>query len=402
MSADICNTPTFHMLKKEGCTGCMACYNSCPASAISIKNDSAGYQYPGWQSENCIHCNLCVISCPALKPTDHCPPYQYYGATALNQEIVLKSSSGGMFSLLTDAFLSFSSSSGCCYIAGAVYSEDFKHVQTICTNSSQLIKKMRTAKYVQSEKRLIYREIKQHLEKGESVLFSGAPCETAGLRCFLQKNYHNLTCVDFICKGCAPPSVLCQYTDKMEELHRSAITDLNMRYKWEGMDRFIPQYLRIVFHNKKIFLKEFYNTEAGIAFKILQRPSCISCRYREKKHESDLTIGDYHGSPGALKCYSPYGTSVIIINSEKGKKLFEMISDHQIAYEKISFEDVYGRNRNTPHPQREKFEQLYIRHGLFTAVKKTTTIKDKLKMKLPVKLVRFLTASWRKLKDGGK
>lgn len=395
MSLNICNIPTFDVIKKEECYGCMVCSNICPRNAISFVADNEGYLYPKLDKNNCIHCGVCVKTCPAIHSPQNDAIYDYYCARALDDQIILKSSSGGVFSLLVKTLFELYGDKA--YIAGAVYSDDFKSVHTICTSLENEISNMRTAKYVQSNKHFVFREIKALLEQGKYVLFTGTPCETAGLAEYLHRDYTNLVTVDFICKGSASPLVLKQYVQYLENKYTTKIIDINMRYKWIGIDSFIPQYIRVCFSNGGNIVREFYNTEMGNAFKIMQRPSCYNCQFREKKHKSDLTIGDYHGNPKMTKIYQPLGTSIIIVNSPKGKDFFNCINKKTIIYDKIDFETVYNHNRNSMDMRREPFSVLLANIGLIKAIDKTISKKDKLKMILPVSFVRFMTVQWRKV-----
>lgn len=388
--------PIFEHMEQEACMGCEACANVCPKNIIVMKPDETGYALPCLEpKDHCIHCNLCTKVCPALGTLEKKEfRTEYYGASSKNRETILQSSSGGIFSELVRIFHENHPNGT---LAGAIYEDDFKSVKHVLTDDAAVIEKMRGSKYVQSKKGSIYTQIKEELESGGSVFFTGTPCEAAALKQYLGKEYENLFVVDFICKGGASPKTLKDYITHIEKKKKADAIGVNMRYKWEKLDIWIPQFIRIDFSNGKKLIKEFYNTELGHAFKILQRSACYSCKYRETGYQSDITIGDYHGVSKEAKCYNRLGTSVILINTPKGNAIFNQMKE-QLIIEPLTFEQTFGNNRNTKHPQREPLALKLQSSNTIDAVHDVLSKKDKLKMVLPVKMIRTATRIWRKIK----
>lgn len=389
-------SPALMQIGYAQCCGCEACFNACPVDAIKMQRDREGYLVPVLSKESCVNCNLCKKVCPIAQEKKENFDLQSYGLCSTDTDNILRSSSGGIFSVLTDTFLKHVCEQG--YIAGAVYSDDFRKVKHICSNKFSDIEKMRGSKYVQSEKGYIYRDIEKLLKNGEYVLFTGVPCEIGALHSFLGKDYENLYTVDIICKGPATPWALEQYVEDVEKKKKSKVTSINMRYKWEKLDVWIPQFIRVDFANGKKLIKEFYNTTIGNTFRIMQRKSCSDCHYNIENHLSDITIGDFHGADKTASYYNHLGTSVLIINSEKGQKLFDMIPSDALKLENVSLDDIYKRNKHIESPQRDRLSELMQKKGMSYAVKHTIGTKEWLKMKAPVKLLRFLTRTYRKIR----
>lgn len=388
--------PSLMEIGIDKCCGCEACYNACPVDAIKMQRDCEGYLVPVLSSELCIDCRLCKKVCPISKEAEEKKDLKSYGLSSCDIDNIIRSSSGGIFSVLVETFLEKISDNG--YVAGAIYSEDYKKIKHICSNKLSDIEKMRGSKYFQSEKGHIYRQIEQLLKNGEYVLFSGVPCEIGALYSFLGKEYDNLYTVDIICKGPGTPLALEQFIENVEKKKKSRVSLINMRYKWESLDVWIPQFIRIDFVNGKRIIKEFYNTTLGHAFRIMQRKSCSDCHYSIKSHVSDITIGDFHGANKKAKYYNRLGTSVLVINSPKGQRFFDMINQEKLRIESVSLDEIYRVNKHVENPRREKLSDLMQKKGVEYAVKHTIGIKERLKMRVPVKLLRFLTRTYRKIR----
>lgn len=385
--------PVFKQLNIDNCCGCEACITICPNNALSLREDRDGFLFPILDENSCINCGKCVRVCPILNAD---PGFnekeQYYGFSHKDDTILLKSASGGVFSFIYEAFMNTYPIG---YVSGAVYSEDCKSIYHIVSNKESDFFKMRGSKYFQSRKGNVYQEIEQLLENGKAVLFSGAPCEVNALYNVLGKNYDNLLTVDFICKGSSTPRMLKEYIEYLEKKLQSNVIDINMRYKWRELDNWIPQFVRIGFKNGKQFLHEFYNTELGLCFQILQRTSCSSCPYREKKHNADFTLGDLHGANRDDLVYNNLGTSVVILNTDKAISLWSMWNKDHVRYRSIQKEDVYRNNRNDIDERSELLRFNLEKFNAVDAIRRTIGLKEKIKMKMPIKLLRKIS-SWRR------
>jgi len=311
-----------------------------------------------------------------------------YGAYALNQELIYHSSSGAVFPIIVNWFMEKYPKDF--YIAGVIWKDDFRGTRHVLSNQLDIIEKMKISKYIQSDKEDIFLQIKRKLDDNKHVLFTGCPCEVAGLKSFLGREYENLVTLDFICKGTLSPMVMEMYLSKLEHKYHSQVKDINLRYKWEKMDVWIPQFMRIEFKNGKILLKEFYHTELGHAFRIMQRMSCYQCKFLRENKVSELTMGDFHGANKSAKYYNPKGTSAILLNNQKGKQLFEEIRRYMVT-EEVPPEEIFLHNSGFKVPERDKFGKDIAVNGLNRAIKRNISFKEKLKMKLPFFLLRKLS-----------
>lgn len=319
-----------------------------------------------------------------------------YGAYAKNNEIVLSSSSGGVFTLVVEWFIEKYNNNF--MVAGAVWDDDFKGVHHILTSDLDEINKMKISKYVQSKKMDVFKEIEVALKKGKYVLFSGCPCEVAGLKLYLGVEYSGLYTIDFICKGSLTPLAMEQYIESIEVKKKSKVTAVNMRYKWPKLDTWIPQFIRIDFANGDNIIKEFYNTEIGHAFRIMQRPSCYKCRFTCGKKISDFTVGDFHGVSKKMLFYNKLGTSALFVNDIKGREIFDGISS-MLEYGEADIDYIYNNNKGFKDTQREVFTNILANQGLDFAIKECLSKKEKLKCMLPTKIARIIySIKRRKLK----
>lgn len=385
--------PVFKFMSIEKCCGCEGCVNSCPSKALTMAEDSDGFLYPVMNESNCINCNKCVNNCPMLNavPSENSQE-RYLEFSHTDVEVLVKSSSGGLFTYIYDMFLKQYPNG---YVAGAVYTKDCKRIDHILSNNEKDFFRMRGSKYFQSYKRTIYTEVKHHLEDHLPVLFTGAPCEVDALYLFLGKEYDELWTLDYICKGSSTPRMLREYVEHLNNKYKSEAIEISMRYKWTSIDNFIPQFVKVNFENGKHFLHEFYNTELGLCFQIVQRRSCPDCPYREKMHPADFTIGDYHEHAVNDPVFNHLGTSVLILNTVKGIKLWDSWKKDNIKYRDISKEEVYRHNRNPLDTRSEKLREYIIKDDCITAVRRVIGIKEKIKMSMPVAPLRKITA-WRR------
>lgn len=385
------NIPVFEEIKFEECCGCEACVNVCPKKIIGMQQNEEGFYYPIINQEECIRCGLCKRTCPIIveKSNKGMARLESYAGSSLDNEIIKKSASGGMFSLIVDEWLHGMQEKG--YICGVIYDEDYKGVHHIMTEEMEDVFLMRTSKYVQSKKGYIYQQVKHNLEKGKRVLFSGTPCEVAALYSYLGKRPNNLLTVDIICQGPTAPKVLKEYTELLEKKYASKVLNMNMRHK-EGI--WIPQYLLVQMESGRIIKNLFYDTPLGAALHIMQRQSCYKCKFVKKHKYSDITIGDYHGADKEENYYNPNGTSIIIGNTETGIRLIEKIREKRNVYlERKEFSEIAETNIRLIDTwdqlsERKKFVKYFSEYGIEMADKKTRnkSIREKLIRCLPINI----------------
>lgn len=328
-------------IKKDLCTGCNSCYNACSENAITMETDEEGFWYPFVDKKRCTSCGICLLKCPSLKPYhlhDYIDKPEVFAGWSKDEAIRHQSTSGGIFSELAQVI---SKDKG--YIAGAKYTSDFMVEHSLIDGKAE-IEKLRQSKYVQSQIGSIFKKIKNLLEQGKQVLFCGTPCQNAGLSIFLGKEYQSLIKVDFICRGIISPMVYKKYLDMLEVEFRGEISKVAFKNKTHGWNGFSTL---IEFKNGEKYLKD-RNTDlymvGYLRHNLYLRPCCHKCLYKELPRKSDITLGDFWGIGKTRPLLDDNkGTSVIMINTNKGRELFEKIKDN-IQHERCTIEEVASGN----------------------------------------------------------
>lgn len=312
---------------KKDCCGCYACYNICPKECITMESDNEGFWYPKIDKDKCINCNLCKKICPIInKPNGSLYEKKSYAVFNKNEKIRLESSSGGIFSLLAEYVINNHGN-----VYGAVFDEDF-NVKHIKITSLQDIELLRGSKYVQSKINDIFKSIKFDLKNNKIVLFTGTPCQIAGLKSFLQKKYDNLILMDIVCHGVPSPLVWQQYIDELKQNYKQDIKSIYFRDKSTGWKTYSVKFLFDKDEYKNFGFKDIYMK--GFLNDIYLRPSCYNCKFKGIERVSDITVADFWGIENILpKMDDDKGTSLIVIHSEKGKQLFDKLSETMIINE---------------------------------------------------------------------
>lgn len=308
---------------KVDCCGCNVCGDICTHNAISFTADDEGFLYPKVEMELCTDCHLCEKVCPMLhvdqvKRNDFETPY-CYAAQNKNLEALFDSTSGSAFSALAEKMYKLGG-----YVGGAIFNDDYSVSQFISCEKNDL-KKLRNSKYIQSDSHGFYKQVRELLKNGEKVLVCGLPCQIAGLKSYLQKNYENLISIDLICLGVNSPLFLKGYLNYMEEKHNSKIIYYKAKNKELGWRKLTT---KIVFENGDVEYDKSdtnYFTHGFIGTHAFSRPSCYNCRFKGFPRIADISLGDLWGAERIVgKDFDhDMGTSVIMINSKKGADFFE-------------------------------------------------------------------------------
>lgn len=335
--------------------------------------DSEGFLYPMIDHNLCINCGLCEKVCPILQKEENIEHTQAYIIRNKDEAIVEESTSGGAFTAFAMSFLNKGA-----IVYGAGYDEDMRVVCKMATNPSEL-QEMRGSKFVQSDLGLIFSNIKKFVEQERQIVFTGTPCQLAGLLCFLQKKPDNLFCIDFICRGVPSPKLWQNYVKMMETKYKSKMVNARFRNKTYG---YHSSTMKIDFENGKSYygsgrvdpmMKAFVN-ELG------SRPSCSNCAFKGVEHRSDITMfdckefSDIVGNPDDDKGYTS-----IFIHTEKGEKVFHSIEDQLTVY-KVDKDSLITRNgimvcnSAMAHPKREEFYRLAQTHSIDKAMSKISPI----------------------------
>ena len=380
--------PVFEKMDIEKCCGCEACSQICPKEAIYMNEDEEGFLFPFLDKGKCVNCHLCEQVCPVLNQhKNKILSQKYYAGYAKDSLIVEESSSGGMFSIIANEFIGMEGDN---YVCGVVWKDDFKGTKHICVSGKEGLTDLKRSKYIQSEKKNVYIEIKQLLTAGKNVMFVGCPCEVAGLHSYLGKQYSNLYSVDLVCQGPTSPKAMREFVEEQEKKYKSKICDLNMRYV--GGTTWIPQWMKIKFESGKEVLKVFYETDIGRALHIMQRPSCYQCAFAGTKRYSDITLGDFHGADPNRNYYNARGTSIIITNTSKGADLWKHILQKDLVnIEVVQKDEITKSNPRIekswePHKYRKIYSEYFVKYGIKKADKISRTQKERIMIHIPYKI----------------
>ena len=322
------------------CTGCGACQNACKAGALTLCADDEGFRYPKIDPARCVHCNACEAACPADKvlPPQETP--EAYYAFAKDAELCRCSSSGGMFSLLAAEILRQGGT-----VFGVGFDENFR----VChrrIDRQQDIEALRTSKYVQSDIGLTYREAEALLKEGRLVLFSGTPCQIAGLRQFLKKDYDNLLTQDIICHGVPSPGVWETYLS--QQRGGKKLQSVSFRDKTLGWNDFS---MKITFADGGEYRQSATKDPFERAFlaNLTLRPSCYQCQYKTVARLSDITLADYWGVETVHPELAPQqGVSLVLTHTEKGERLLAAVKS-QATVEPTDLERAAMLNHAATH-----------------------------------------------------
>ena len=306
-------------IKKEKCCGCYACYNICPVNAITMEVDAEGFWYPVISDEKCIDCGQCRRVCPNLNPPSVNKKEHAYACYAKDLAEHMSSSSGGIFAILAQECIQKGG-----IVFGAAFNDEMEleHQEATCSNQ---LYRLKGTKYVQSRIGRSYSEVKKELIRGKEVLFSGTPCQIAGLKKYLGKDFENLLCIDLICHGVPSPAVWKKYlTDQFGE---GQVIAMQFRNKEDGIEHITLDYtLR---HGEVI--REDYRESPyieGFINNYYTRPSCFCCEFKGIHRCSDITVGDFWSiREFHPEFYNGRGVSSMITHTQKGERWIKSVME---------------------------------------------------------------------------
>ncbi len=319
---------TAHLLSRDRCTGCGACFNACPTGALGMEADADGFKYPRIEPALCSNCGLCTLSCPALKPVqDNLKSPECYAVWA-SDAIRSQSSSGGAFTLLAEFVIDQGG-----YVCGAAFDDEWR-VRHVLVDTIDGLAQLRGSKYLQSDTGDMYRQIKNLLEHGRMVLFSGCPCQVAGLAGFLGRKPDNLLTVDIFCHCIASPGTWGKYLqERFPEKKPDAV---NFRDK--AVNGWTCTKSSITVNGKKQVTDEYIK---GFHRALYARQSCESCQFSHFPRQGDFTIGDWWG----IGKFNPAlndnrGTSLLLVNNHAKKEAAAAVKSKARLFEPVPLEYI--------------------------------------------------------------
>lgn len=352
------------------CTGCRACEQLCPSKCISIAMDNDGFLYPTIDEKKCIQCGLCARRCPSnTYATDvKTKKSSVYAVKLKDKQKLLESSSGGAFTAIAEYVLEKGGA-----VFGCVYDKDLtaRHIRICKKENLELLK---GSKYVQSDTGNTFTVAKGLLEKGIYVLYTGTPCQIAGLKAFLKKDYTNLLTVDLICHGVPSPIFFKKYISWIEKHYNGKVLSFIFRDKAKGGWGFTSSVK--IKKGKKIKTKTFIPDQSPYYNLFLSgsiyRICCYKCLYASPNREGDFTIGDFWGiensHPGFL---SDGGVSLLMVNSKKARSVFSNLQKW-LFYIEATFEEASAENLQLLYPTKmNNMREVYLsasRKGNFESV----------------------------------
>lgn len=358
--------------EKSKCCGCTACANICPKKAITMVEDEEGFLYPQIDESKCVNCGLCKKVCAfqeGYSISGRLEDIEVYAAKSKNQETKRESSSGGMFTEISNYVLE---NNGVVY--GAAFDKDFKVLHIRTTNESER-NRCRGSKYSQSDLADVYSKVKLDLNNDKLVMFTGTPCQVAGLNKFLEGiNKEKLILVDIVCHGTPSPKLFREYISFIENINKAKVKEYCHRSKDKGW-RHIE---KVVYDNGK----EDSDTILSQSWKqifytnLALRKTCYNCKYTNTLRPSDITIADFWGiERTSPEFVDKQGVSLVIVNTKKGKEIFRNLKQN------ITSKDEKIENAIVKNPQlkrsvsidikkRKQFWNIYSKKGIKSIVRK--------------------------------
>jgi coenzyme F420-reducing hydrogenase beta subunit len=313
-----------NIINKKDCSGCRACEQKCPKNAITMQVDNEGFWYPLIDEKLCIDCNLCNKVCHIeneyLNKESFDKPITYaaWNNNAIEREIA---SSGGSFVAIAEYIFSLDG-----IVCGAGFDKELNVIHKFVTNTQEL-KDLKGSKYVQSNTNKTFSKTKEFLDNNKVVLYTGTPCQISGLRSFLGREYENLYTCDLVCHGVPSPKVYKKYLNERKTENKSNVKEIFFRNKDTGWKNYS---IKMNFENNTSYIEKARNNKyiRGFLKDIYLRPSCYDCKSSKLPRSSDITLGDFWGVGQKYpNLDDDKGTSLLLINTKKGKELLGLCKD---------------------------------------------------------------------------
>ena len=381
-------------MEKADCCGCGACMNICKIHAIEMKPDENGFLYPKIDFEKCINCGQCKNVCLYQNSVQNKSNKETYAAATISTD-PMTSASGGIFAGLAKTILQ---SNGIVYGCAMIHEHGKLFPRHIAIADEKDLELLQGSKYVQSDMGLIYQDVKKNLINQRLVMFSGTPCQVAGLKGFLGKEYGNLFTIDIICHGVPSVQMFQDYIKYVEQKKNKKVIEYKFRDKKNGWKLLG----KMVLEDSNGDLEEcFFEPEESSYYQLFldgynYRENCYSCPFACDNRQGNITIGDYWCID--LVCPEMLiqnngvfdenkGISCLIVNDEHGKKMLDVYGD---GIQKVlsTYENVAKYNAQLNHPVTLRPERVEIMskyaHG-YANVEKWYKARM-----IPIKVKRFI------------
>lgn len=344
---------------KSDCCGCGACLNACPKNAIILSPDEDGFVYPSVNEKKCIECGLCKKVCAYQNQDRISSKKEVYAAVSVSTDLA-ESASGGLFAAFAQAVIA---DNGAVYGCAMEYENETLIPRHICVTELGELVKLKGSKYVQSCLGNCYSDVRSRLDNGQSVLFSGTPCQVADLKSFLRKDYDNLFTIDIICHGVPSAKLFRDYIRFEEQKNNKKIVDFRFRdksagWKLHGSMTFDDGETVYFEPEESSYYQMFLNSYT-------YRENCYSCPYASDKRSGDITVGDFWcidlvhpelltENGGELE--EKKGVSCMIVNNPKGSRMLELYGNGIRRWES-AYENAAKYNRQLTAPSSRKPER---------------------------------------------
>lgn len=329
-------------LDRSLCTGCGACINVCPTGALKLSTNHDGFFNPIIDNSKCVKCEICTKRCPALNPQYKNENNPKCFAMMAEDQTRSISSSGGMFTVAANYIIDNGG-----YVCGAAFTEDYS-VEHIIVKDIAGLEKLRGSKYIQSNASNVYPEIKHLLENGELVLFTGMPCQVAGLYSYLNKDYDKLYTIDLFCHGITSKKVFDKYHSDVLEGKKINRLEFKAKEPWgwhAGVNAYFEDETK---YSKPLETDPYYIAYLG---SISKNSACENCSQNRLPRQGDISIGDFWGiNKNDPELYDGKGTSAVLINNQKGAVFFDLLKASMKKWKEESLSDAIAFNHIIEHP----------------------------------------------------
>ena len=353
-------------IEQNICTGCGACRAACHIGAIQMVQDIEGFLYPIVDTNLCVFCGTCLKVCPVkTEITQAAIPEKCYSARLKDEKLLLHSSSGGAFPSIVKIL------GDKCVVFGVKYTSSLEVMHDWALGKDAFV--FQGSKYVQSNMENVYEKVRNFLEASEQVFFTGTPCQVAGLKLFLKKEYDNLLCAELICHGVSSPGVFKSYLDALVQKEHTQIVSFNFRDKriQSGGENF---YTTFTTDDGKIKGSRYDLFTCAFLNNILLRPACFNCKFRSRSRCADIVLGDFWGIKEIdPKQYSNKGVSLIVPITLKGisvvEKLKQIMDMHEFIIEDALKYNKQFLNQTNKTVLRDHFFKSYLSLNVIDALK---------------------------------